>query len=374
MEQKVLSYYKEHEAQIFEDLKTLVLAEASTSDLDALVLCRRVLERLIKERTGVEPYVYETEGGHDVVRFEYGNGEEKVVLVGHYDTVHPIGSLEYYVDGNELHGPGVYDMKGGLISAIWAVKAYQDLGIDPGKKLVFVFNGDEETGSKDSSDIICELAKGAKAALICEPCTGNGDLKTGRKGTMGFEVTLHGKAAHAGNAHKDGINALEEMAHEILYVQSLTDYEAGTTVNVGVAEGGTKTNVVPDTAVFRVDCRFKSMAERQRVIDAICNMETKVPGATREVKLNYGKAPMEETEGNMALFALAKTCGEKLGLKFGHQFVGGGSDGNQISAMGIPTLDGVGAAGDHAHSPKEHILIDQFLPRMALLASLIPMI
>ncbi|MBQ6834723.1 MAG: M20 family metallopeptidase [Lachnospiraceae bacterium] len=374
MEQKILSYYKEHEAQIFEDLKTLTMAEASTSDLDALVLCRKVLERLIKERTGEEPYVYETEGGHDVVRFEYGNGEEKVVLVGHYDTVHPIGSLEYYVDGNELHGPGVYDMKGGLISAIWAVKAYRDLGIDPGKKLVFVFNGDEETGSKDSSDIICELAAGAKAALICEPCTGNGDLKTGRKGTMGFEVTLHGKAAHAGNAHKDGINALEEMAHEILYIQTLTDYEAGTTVNVGVAEGGTKTNVVPDTAVFRVDCRFKSMAERQRVIDAICNMETTVPGATREVKLNYGKVPMEETEGNMALFALAKTCGEKLGLKFDHQFVGGGSDGNQISAMGIPTLDGVGAAGDHAHSPKEYILIDQFLPRMALLASLIPMI
>ena len=374
MEQKILSYYKEHEAQIFEDLKTLTMAEASTSDLDALKLCRKVLERLIKERTGEEPYVYETEGGHDVVRFEYGNGEEKVVLVGHYDTVHPIGSLEYYVDGNELHGPGVYDMKGGLISAIWAVKAYRDLGIDPGKKLVFVFNGDEETGSKDSSDIICELAAGAKAALICEPCTGNGDLKTGRKGTMGFEVTLHGKAAHAGNAHKDGINALEEMAHEILYIQTLTDYEAGTTVNVGVAEGGTKTNVVPDTAVFRVDCRFKSMAERQRVIDAICNMETTVPGATREVKLNYGKVPMEETEGNMALFALAKTCGEKLGLKFDHQFVGGGSDGNQISAMGIPTLDGVGAAGDHAHSPKEYILIDQFLPRMALLASLIPMI
>ena len=374
MEQKILSYYKEHEAQIFEDLKTLTMAEASTSDLDALVLCRKVLERLIKERTGEEPYVYETEGGHDVVRFEYGNGEEKVVLVGHYDTVHPIGSLEYYVDGNELHGPGVYDMKGGLISAIWAVKAYRDLGIDPGKKLVFVFNGDEETGSKDSNDIICELAARAKAALICEPCTGNGDLKTGRKGTMGFEVTLHGKAAHAGNAHKDGINALEEMAHEILYIQTLTDYEAGTTVNVGVAEGGTKTNVVPDTAVFRVDCRFKSMAERQRVIDAICNMETTVPGATREVKLNYGKVPMEETEGNMALFALAKTCGEKLGLKFDHQFVGGGSDGNQISAMGIPTLDGVGAAGDHAHSPKEYILIDQFLPRMALLASLIPMI
>ena len=374
MEQKILTYYKEHEEQIFEDLKRLVLAEASTSDLDALMLCRKVLERLIKERTGEEPYIYETEGGHDVVRFEYGCGDEKVVLVGHYDTVHPIGSLEYFSDGNKLYGPGVYDMKSGLISAVWAVKAFKDLGIDPGKKLVFVFNGDEETGSKDSNDIICELARDAKAALVCEPAVGNGNLKTGRKGNMRFVVTLHGKAAHAGNAHQDGINALEEMSHEILYVQSLTDYESGTTVNVGVAEGGTKVNVVPDTAVFQVDCRFKSMSERQRVIDAIYNIQTKVPGAARQVEFIDGKLPMEESDGNMALFALAKTCGQNLGLEFTHQFVGGGSDGNAISAMGVPTLDGVGAAGDDAHSPNEQILIDQYLPRMALLASLIPMI
>ena len=191
---------------------------------------------------------------------------------------------------------------------------------------------------------------------------------------MKFIVTIHGKAAHAGNAHKDGINALEEMAHEILYVQSLTDYEAGTTVNVGVAEGGTKVNVVPDTAVFQVDCRFKSLAERQRVIDAIHGIQTKVPGAVREVDFIDGKLPMEESEGNMALYSLARECGAKLGLEFTHQFVGGGSDGNAISAMGIPTLDGIGAAGDFAHSPKEHILIDQYLPRMAMLAAVVPKI
>ena len=263
-------------------------------------------------------------------------------------------------------------MKSGLISAIWAVKAVKGLGIDPGKKLVFVFNGDEETGSKDSNDIICEIAKDAKAALVAEPCVGNGNLKTGRKGNMKFNVTIHGKAAHAGNAHQDGINALEEMAHEILFVQSLTNYEEGTTVNVGVAEGGTKVNVVPDKAVFHVDCRFKKMTERQRVIDAICGIKTTVPGATCEVEFIDGKLPMEESEGNMALFAIAKKCGEKLGLEFTHQFVGGGSDGNAISAMGVPTLDGLGAAGDHAHSPEEYIVIDEFIPRMALLASLIP--
>ena len=372
MEQKILNYYKDHEAEIFEDLKTLVLAEASTSDIKELAEVRKILEKMITDRTGIVPQVYETPGKHDVVRFDASEGEEKVVIVGHYDTVHPIGALPYVAEGNKLFGPGVYDMKSGLISAIWAVKAYQDLGIEPGKKIVCVFNGDEETGSKDSSDIICEIAKDAKAALVPEPCTATGNLKTGRKGNMKFNVTIHGKAAHAGNAHQDGINALEEMAHEILFVQSLTNYEEGTTVNVGVADGGTKVNVVPDCATFRVDCRFKKMTERQRVIDAICGIQTTVPGATVEVEFIDGKLPMEETEGNMALFAIAKECGDKLGLNFTHQFVGGGSDGNSISAMGVPTLDGLGADGDHAHSPKEYLFIDQLLPRMALLAALIP--
>ena len=374
MEQKILNYYKEHEAEIFEDLKNFVLAEASTSDLDELLEVRKHLEKLIVDRTGIEPYVYETAGRHDVVKFSYGEGEEKVVVVGHYDTVHPIGALPYVAEGNKLKGPGVYDMKSGLVSAIWAIKAYQDLGIDPGKNIVCVFNGDEETGSKDSTEIIKENVKDAKAALVPEPCTASGDLKTGRKGNMKFHVTIHGKAAHAGNAHQDGINALEEMAHEILFVQSLTDYAAGTTVNVGVAKGGTKVNVVPDTAEFQVDCRFKSMAERQRVIDAVCGIQTTVPGATVEVEFIDGKLPMEETEGNMALFAIAKECGDKLGLSFTSKFVGGGSDGNTISAMGIPTLDGLGADGDHAHSPEEFLYIDQLLPRMALLAAMIPRI
>ena len=374
MEQKILAYYKEHEAEIFEDLKTLVLAEASTSDIAELAQVRKVLEKLIMDRTGITPFVHETPGKHDVVQFEAFEGEEKVVVVGHYDTVHPIGSLPYVAEGNKLRGPGVYDMKSGLVSAIWAVKAYQDLGIEPGKKLVFVFNGDEETGSKDTNDIICAVAKDAKAALVTEPCTGTGNLKTGRKGNMKFKVTIHGKAAHAGNAHQDGINAREEMAHQILFVQSLTNYEEGTTVNVGVAEGGTKVNVVPDTAVYHVDCRFKKMNERQRVIDAICGIQTTVPGATCEVEFIDGKLPMEESEGNMALFAIAKECGEKIGLEFTHQFVGGGSDGNAISAMGVPTLDGLGADGDHAHSPEEYIWIDQLVPRMALVACLIPKI
>lgn len=374
MEQKLFRYYKEHESEIFADLKTLVLAEASTSDIAELGKVRMELEQLIKNRTGLVPYVYETPGKHDVVRIDAGEGNEKIVVVGHYDTVHPIGALPYKIEGNKLYGPGVYDMKSGLISVVWAIKAYQELGIETGKKLVCLFNGDEETGSNDSNDIICEIAKDAKAALVAEPSTAAGNIKTGRKGNMKFLVTIHGKAAHAGNAHQEGINALEEMAHEILYVQSLTNYEEGTTVNVGVAKGGTKVNVVPDGATFSVDCRFKKLSERQRVIDAICGMKTTVPGASCEVEFVDGKLPMEESEANMALFEIAKSCGEKLGLSFTNEFVGGGSDGNAISAMGVPTLDGLGAYGDHAHSPEEFIYMDQLIPRMALFAALIPQI
>lgn len=371
MEQKILEYLREHEEEIFEDLKTLVLAEASTSDIEALAGTRKVLEEIIRARTGAETYVYKSEHGHDPVRFEIGSGEEKILLIGHYDTVHLIGSLKYYTEGNKLHGPGVSDMKSGLISAIWVAKAYKDLGIEPGKRLVFIFNGDEETGSRESSHIICELAKDAKAALVCEPCVGNGNLKTGRKGNIRFNVTIHGKAAHAGNAHQDGINAIEEMAHEVLYIQKLTDYEAGTTVNVGICSGGTKLNVVPAIAQFSVDCRYKAPAEGDRIRKEIRELAVTVPGTKREVEIVEGKPPMEESPANMALFEIARSCGEKLGLTFTHQFVGGGSDGNAVAAMGIPTLDGLGGCGDGAHSPEEFLVIDQYIPRIALLASLI---
>ena len=371
MEQKILAYLKEHEAEIFADLQELVLAEASSSDIAALAHVREALIRLIKERTGAETFVYEAAGGHNPMKFEFGQGDGTVLLIGHYDTVCPIGSMELRQEGNELHGPGVLDMKSGLVSAIWSMKAYKDLGIDPGKRLRMVINGDEEIRSPESSAIICQQAEDCKAALVCEPCTSNGDLKTGRKGSIGFEITVRGKATHAGNNHKGGINAIEEMAREIQYVHSLTDYEAGTTLNVGICSGGTKANVVPDLAVFTVDCRYMKMSEGERIRKLLTELPVSVPGASREVVVDEGMPPMEQTPGNLGLYELVAECGEALGLQFSHQFVGGGSDGNKVSAMGVPTLDGMGAWGDGAHAVNEHILIDQYVPRIALLASLI---
>ena len=371
MEERLLKYFRDHEAEIFGDLERLVKAEASTSDLEALAETRKVLEALIRERTGEEPLVYEREGGHDLVRFELGQGEEKLLIIGHYDTVHLIGAIQYRTEGDRLYGPGVSDMKSGLISAIWTARAYKELGIDPGRKLVFIFNGDEETGSHESSDIICGLAENARAALVCEPCVGNGDLKTGRKGNIKFNVTIHGKASHAGNAHKEGINAIQEMAAEILKIQALTDYEAGTTVNVGICQGGTKVNVVPAAASFSVDCRYKIYGGGPEDptgdpgIADICSWCVQ-GGGDRGREASHGGDPGEH----------GAVCGcegmrQEAGTFVSHQFVGGGSDGNAVSAMGIPTLDGLGGWGDGAHSESEYLRISQYIPRIALLASLI---
>ena len=371
MERKILAYLREHEDEIFEDLRLLVQAQAATSDVLQLRECRQVLEQLITARTGITPTVYAAPGGHDVIRFSYGTTQAQILLVGHYDTVHPAGSFEYREEGNKISGPGVYDMKNGLVSAIWTIRAYQALGLQPRKKIVVLFNGDEETGSVESAGLIRSEALRSAAALVLEPATAQGDLKTGRKGMLQYRITITGREAHSGNAHAEGINAIEEMAHEILYVQSLTDYNRGITANVGVAGGGTKSNVVAGKAVFDAEMRICAAAQKREILAAMDQLTATVPGAVTKVELLDSSDPMEQTEENLQLFEKAKCCGEKLGLSFSHQFVGGFSDANGISALGIPVLDGLGAVGDCAHSPQEFIWKDAFLPRIALLAGLI---
>lgn len=371
MERGILTFLQEHKTEIFQDLCLLVEAQASTADIPQLHICRQKLERLITDRTGIVPAVCAVSGGHDVLRFEYGDGEERVLLVGHYDTVHPIGSFALHEEGNKLTGPGVYDMKSGLVSAIWVIRAYQQLGILPRKKIVVLFNGDEETGSKESTELICCEARKSAAALVLEPATAEGDLKTGRKGMLQFRVTITGKEAHSGNAHVDGVNALEEMAHEILYTQSLTDYGRGITANVGTAGGGTKINVVAGKAEFYAEVRFCATEQKEQIIRAMHQLQVKVPGAISTTEVLDSRDPMEQTDGNLMLFKKAHACGEKLGMRFSHQFVGGFSDANAISALGIPVLDGLGAVGGCAHSPAEYIWKDQFIPRIGLLAALI---
>lgn len=374
MERRILTWLQAHQEEIFHDLRLLVEAQAATSDIAQLRICRQTLEKLIAQRTGIIPAVYEKPDGHDVLRFEYGSGDEQVLLVGHYDTVHPVGSFDFREDGNRLIGPGIYDMKSGIVSIIWTIRAYQALGIVPDKKLVVLFNGDEETGSAESTGQICDEAKRSAAALVLEPATPEGDLKTGRKGMLLFRITIAGKEAHAGNAHTDGISAIEELAHEILYIQSLTDYASGITTNVGVVSGGTKINVIAGKAVLDAEARFCTAAQKEQIIEAVHARKEKVSGAVRTVEVLDSRDPMEQTEGNLKLFEKAHRCADKLGLSFSHRFVGGFSDANPISALGVPVLDGLGAVGGCAHSPDEYIVKDQFIPRIAVLAAMITQI
>ncbi|MCF0115312.1 MAG: M20 family metallopeptidase [Erysipelotrichaceae bacterium] len=366
MEKTIIYYIQDHKEEIMRDLLKFVQQEASTSDIEALGKVREVLMVIIQERTGITPQVIETPQGHDVVTFEYGEGE-KVILVGHYDTVHPIGTLTTYEEEGKLFGPGVYDMKFGIISGIWCVKALQELNIPLNHKLVFVFNGDEEKGSSESKEIISNYAEGAKYAFILEPANERGYVKTGRKGIAKFKVECFGKATHAGNNHAEGINAMEELANELIAFQKLTDYAKGTTVNCGVMRGGSVSNVVPAYASMEIDTRFKSFEERQRLMDAIEHMPVSVEGASRKVTLVGGRPPMVESVESLKLFDLVYRCGKKLGMELRGALAGGGSDGNEISAMGIPVIDGMGAVGDHAHGKDEYIDIDESLERIALL-------
>nr|MBQ4458224.1 M20/M25/M40 family metallo-hydrolase [Clostridia bacterium] len=371
MEQEILNYLNAHKTEIFHDLRQVVEAQASTDEIPALHACRAAIEELIIHRTGIKPQLVQCPAGHDIIYFEYGSGDESILLSGHYDTVHPAGSFTYHEDDARIMGPGVYDMKSGLVSIVWVIHAFIALGIKPGKKMIVVFNGDEETGSEESTDFICKMARGTKAALVAEPSTESGDLKTGRKGMLKLHVSIFGRESHSGNAYSAGINALEELAHEILYAQSLTNYDRGVTVNVGIARGGNRINVVPGFAEYYLEVRALKGEHLEMVADAINQMEVKVPGATRKVEVLLKQSPMEETGDALVLFDKARQCGERLGLSFSHQVVGGIGDANSIAALKIPVLDGLGAVGGFAHSPDEFIWKDKYIPRISLLASLI---
>lgn len=365
-------YLKENEANILADLERVVKAESPTQDKQAVDRCGEAFQSLFSERLGLHAEVIPMSETGNHLRFTYGIGEEQILILGHMDTVWDIGRLSYRVEGNKAYGPGILDMKSGIVQAIWAVKACKDLGVSLQKRIVFLCTSDEETGSASSRPFIEEDAQKSSAVLVVEPAVANtGALKTARKGVGHFTMSIKGKAAHAGNHHEDGINAVEEMAHQILFLQRLTDYEKGTTVNVGIASGGTRTNVVPENAVLDIDVRIDRLTEAERIHSLITQAKPHMQGTTLHISGGINRPPMERTAQTERLFQLAAGCAEELGMTLTEAAVGGGSDGNFTAALGIPTLDGLGAMGEGPHAEYEHILIDQLPVRAALLAGLL---
>jgi glutamate carboxypeptidase len=314
-------------------------------------------------------------GGHllAVPRRRRRGGATQLML-GHSDTVWPLGTLADMpverVDGR-LHGPGTFDMKGGLTQMIFALRILRDLDMVPEVTPIVFVNSDEEVGSPESRPHVGRLARTVCRALVLEPSLGpEGRLKTARKGVGEFQVTLKGRAAHAGLDPSAGASAIEELAHLVQRLHALTDLERGTTVNVGVVSGGTRANVVAAEARAQVDVRVLSAEDGRRVEEAVFGLEARTAGVSIEVAGGIRALPLERTPRNRRLWEQARSVGRELGLDLLEVTAGGGSDGNTTSLF-TATLDGLGPVGDGAHARHEHVEIAGLVERTALVAGLL---
>lgn len=367
-----LNYVNAHQAEIMSDLTKLVLAESPTYQKEKVLACGEIVKEIFRERLGVEPvqeYPQEIFGNH--LYYEIGQGEKGLLLIGHYDTVWETDAPQWRQEGNELHGPGVFDMKAGIIIGVWALKAGFELGILPQQTIGFFLNTDEEMGSKTSRWEIQRIAKEYKAAIVLEPGGAHGEVTTARKGCTDYLVNFYGRSAHCGANHADGRNAIREMAHQIEYLESLTDYELGTTFNVGTCEGGSRPCMVPAFASFHVNCRYTTPEEAQRCYDIVHGLKPKFPDIRIEAVGEVGHLPMTEGGINAALYRAVQEAGAELDMTIGRQYSGGTSNANDVAGIGVPVIDGMGAAGRGAHAQDECIYLDQFLPRIALLMNTI---
>lgn len=296
------------------------------------------------------------------------------LLVGHTDTVWPLGTLETMPverEGEVLRGPGVFDMKGGLVQAILALEALRDLGMEPALEPVVFVNSDEEIGSPESTHTIRLLARRVRRAFVMEPALDpSGRIKTARKGTGGIQVKVVGKSSHAGLAPEEGASAIAELASVVRRLHALADARKGITVNVGMVSGGVRPNVVAPEAEARVDVRVNTARDGQELEQRIYALESTTPGCRLEVSGAVDRPPLERTPENRKLWHAARRLGEAMDLALEEGRAGGASDGNTTSQL-TPTLDGLGAVGDGAHAVHEHLVVDRTLERAALLAGLL---
>ena len=372
----ILDYVRGQEPRLIDLMRDLVEAESPSAHPDTHDGARRVL-RLALAEVGFESR--ET-GWPDRPRHVFAKpvdrrtGEASQLVVGHYDTVWPVGTVTerpFRVDGNIVHGPGSFDMKGGLAQLIVALYAIRDLELaTPVRPIVFI-NADEEIGSRTSTRYIRWLAQHANRALVLEPALGNrGDIKTARKGIGRFTITVHGKAAHAGLDPEAGASAILELSHVIQTLFSLNDVERGITVNVGTVDGGIQPNVIAPHSKAVVDVRVPTVASGNEIEYIIHSMKPQNPDVRLHIEGAIGRPSMEATPRNQKLWERARAAGEALGLELHQARAGGGSDGNTTSQF-TATIDGLGPVGDGAHAIHEHLRIDKTLERAALLTMLL---
>lgn len=360
-------------------LKQLVETESPSHDKAAVDNVGKIVAQECR-RLGAEVQVVENtvSGDHVVAHFrppvDALSTSGEILLLHHMDTVYPLGTLAkmpFYEKDDKLFGPGVLDMKGGIVISLAAVAALQKAG-QLKRPVTALFTSDEEIGSESSRALIEKLAGEAALVLVLESGMPNGAVKTWRKGVGNFVVKVRGRAAHAGGAHPEGRNAIEEMAHQVLAIQKMTDYARGTTLNVGMITGGTASNVVPEQAEAVVDFRVLVPEETGRVIAAMQALRPLTPDTSIEVSGGLNRPPFPYDEKMKATFGRAQQiAASAMGLELKAGGSGGGSDGNFVAPLGIPLLDGLGACGEGLHSEREYIFTRTLPERARLLAELI---
>ena len=373
---RLLHFLRSRQDEMTELLKAIVAVESPSHDAASQTPVQDLLCQALNKRGYHVRRIPGTASGGQLLAYPQDriSGQPIQLLVGHCDTVWPIGTLTempiHLADG-KLHGPGIYDMKAGLVQAIFALEALQALGEKPAVTPVLFINSDEEIGSAESIPNIHRLARISDRVFVMEPSLGpTGKLKTARKGVGRFVVKVIGKASHAGLAPDEGLSAILELSHVVQSLFALNDADRGISVNVGTIDGGLRPNVIAPEASAEADVRVATHADAQEIEQAIYGLQSAVPGTQLEVSGGVNRPPMEKTPGNRLLWRLAEKAAEELKITIEEGTAGGGSDGN-FTSLHAPTLDGMGAVGDGAHALTEYVFVDKMPERTALLARML---
>jgi glutamate carboxypeptidase len=374
---QLLPFLQARESEMVAALRVLVEHESPSHDKAANDELAQVLAEQFRVLTGGTSQTVASAERGDSLRAEWNSDAPHdaptILILTHFDTVWPRGTLTempFLIADGKAFGPGSFDMKAGIVQGLYALHALQSLRRKVGCKVVFLMTSDEEIGSGSSRDLIEAEAARSRCVLVLEP-SASGALKTARKGTGNFQITVEGVSAHAGLEPEKGRSAIEELARQILALHALTDLERGTTLNVGVIEGGTASNVVAAQARAQLDLRVRTLADAEHILPLLLERTPFLEGTRVLVDGGLSRPPLERTAAGAALFETARRIAQdEMGFNLGEAAVGGASDGNYTSRL-APTLDGLGAVGDGAHARHEHVVIAEMPRRAALLARLI---
>jgi glutamate carboxypeptidase len=357
---------------LIDTIESLVRLESPTTDKDAVDRCGAELQKRLESIGGrVSKLPRQDRGDHLLA--EFGCGANQLLLLGHFDTVWPVGQLSRMplkTENGRLYGPGVFDMKAGIAIAMLATRALLETGTSIAHRITMLWTTDEEVGSDTSRGAIEDEARRSAAVLVLEPSLPGGALKTARKGCGGYEVVVHGVSAHAGIEPQKGASAVQELARQILTINALQDLDRGRLVNVVQVQGGLRSNVIPEEARAVVDVRVPTVDDGADLERAMLGLQTADPRTRISVSGGLNRPPLERTAAVARLYDQARTVAKEIGIDLAEGSTGGGSDGNFTAALGVPTLDGLGAVGDGAHALHEHVEIGVLTDRAALVAGL----